>query len=368
MSIGTAVKIDRAWKLSLDKSMTAVEKAYYEELYSSGRIVHANEVWKDDINNSPAQAVTDGVAEQKNLFVLTEITSVSGKRAWVAMTAGQRITDWISPKFGQGYTIELFDQDNNQIYTTDPCNWVFDYKAGILFLEFTKSGVTGFKISGYVYIGGKGVGSDNFQELYDAGPSEAVIKLDANGKFELQANDETVLLKVDEVNQRIEMVDVIITGSATKIQTTDTEVLDSTITLNKQAEGQAPPSGFTSGIEIDRGTLSAIKPTLRWNNDTLVWEISNDAGTFQPIAVQGWTGFTRKYIKEVVTPTMQVIINNVNTLVNVPGVTVQIYELHEYVEGDTWTEILAQVVWNETWDILIIDFEENFTGKIVLVG
>ena len=365
MSFSNEVKIDRAWKLSLDKAMTAVEKAYYEELYSSGRIVHKDEVWKDDVDSSPSQAVADGAAEQKTLFVLTEITSVSGKRAWVAMSGGQRITDWISPKFGQGYTIELFDQDDNQIYTTDPCNWVFDYKAGILFLEFTKPGVTSFKISGYVYIGAKGVGLDSFQEMYDAGPADAVIKLDSNGKFEVQANDGASLLKVDEVNQRIEMVDVIITGSATKIQTIDTEVKDNVITLNKQADGQAPPADFTSGIEIDRGTLSAIKPTLRWNNADLAWEISGDDGAFQPIAVQGSAAYTRKHIEEVSTPTLQVVISDVHTLVNVPGAAVQIYEPGA---SDTWVEILAQVKWSNDWHTLTIDFEENFTGKIVLVG
>ena len=365
MSIGTEVKIDRAWKLALDKAMTAVEKAFYEELYSSGRIVHKDEVWKDDVDSSPAQAVADGIAEQKDHFVLTEITSVSGKRAWVAEFNGQRLTDWISPKFGQGYTVELFDQDNNQIYTTDSCNWVFDYKAGILFLEFTKPGVTSFKISGYIYTGAKGVGSDDFQELYNAGPADAVIKLDVNGKIEVQANDGATLLKVDEVNRRIEMLDAVIFGALTKVETVDTEVKDNTITLNKQSAGQAPPSAFTSGIEIDRGTLSSIKPTLRWNNATLAWEISGDAGEFRPIAVQGSTAFARKHIEEVVTPTLQVIISNVQELVNVPGAVVQIYEPGT---GGSWVEVLAQVKWSSDWHTLTIDFEDNFTGKIILVG
>ena len=365
MSIGNAVKVDRAWKLSLDKAMTAVEKAYYEELYSSGRIVHKDEVWKDEVLVNPANAVAAGVAAEKDHFVLTEITSVSGKRAWVAESGGQRIIDWISPKFGQGYTVELFDQADNQIYTTDPCNWVFDYKAGILFLENTKPGVTSFKISGYVYTGAKGVGSDDFQELYNAGPSDAVIKLDANGKLEVQANDGATLLKVDEVNRRIEMLDAIIYGALTKVETVDTEVKDNTITLNKQSEGQAPPAAFTSGIEIDRGTLSAIKPTLRWNNASLAWEISGDTGEFRPIAVQGGTAFAMKHIEEVVTPTLQVIINNVHELINVPGATVQIYEPGT---GDSWVEILAQVKWSSDWHTVQIDFEENFTGEIILVG
>jgi len=365
MSIGNTVKIDRAWKLSLDKAMTAVEKAYYEELYPSGRIVHKDEVWKDEVPVNPANAVVAGVATEKDHFVLTEITSVSGKRAWVAEFNGQRLTDWISPKFGQGYTVEIFDQDDNQIYTTDPCNWIFDYKAGILFLENTKPGVTSFKISGYVYTGAKGVGSDDLQELYEAGPADAVIKLDANGKLEVQANDLTPLFRIDEVNRRVEMTDLIVSGAVTKVQTTDTEVKDNTITLNKQSEGQAPPSSFTSGIEIDRGTLSSIKPTLRWNNSTLVWEISDDQGNFQPIPLEGGTGSVKKHVETLDTPTLQVVIDNVQELVNVPGATVQIYEPGA---GDSWVEILAQIQWSSDWHTLTIDFEENFTGRIVLVG
>ena len=366
MSIGTAVKIDRAWKLALDKAMTSVDKAFYEELYSSGRIVYKDEVWKDNVDSSPAQAVADGVAEEKDLFVLTEITSVSGKRAWVAESAGERIMDWISPKFGQDYTVALFDQDNNQIYTTDACNWVFDYKAGILFLEFTKPGVTGLKLFGYVYIGDTGVGLDSFQEMYNAGPSDAVIKLDANGKFEVQANDETPLLRVDEVNQRVEMMDLIVAGALTAVKTVDMEVKDNKITLNKQEPEQAPLSTFKSGIEIDRGTLSAIMPTLRWNNEELRWEISGDAGLFRPIAVQGGVGFTKKHIEDVLTPTQTVTINNVHELINVPGATVQIYE----VTGTppVRVAILAQVVWSDDWHTVQIDFGENFVGQIVLVG
>ena len=85
----------------------------------------------------------------------------------------------------------------------------------------------------------------------------------------------------------------------------------------------------------------------------------------QAIAVQGGTAFARKHIEEVVTPTLQVIISNVHELVNVPGATVQIYEPGT---GDSWEEALAQVKWSSDWHIVQIDFEENFTGKIVLVG
>ena len=195
--------------------------------------------------------------------------------------------------------------------------------------------------------------------------TDALFKMVLNGAFEVQANDGATLLKVDEVNRQVEMMDLIVSGTLTKVQTTDTEIKDNIITLNKMPDGQAPPSTFTSGIEIDRGTLSEIDPTLRWNNETLVWEISGDAGVFRTIAVQGGIGFTKKHIETVSTPTLQVIINNVHELINVPGATVQIFEPGA---GDIWVEILAQVKWSNDWHTITIDFEENFTGKIILVG
>ncbi|MDP8240698.1 MAG: hypothetical protein P9X24_16540 [Candidatus Hatepunaea meridiana] len=368
MAIGNSVKIDRAWKLALDRALTSTGKEFFEEQYSTGRIVHADDVWKEIIDSDPAQAVNDSVAQLYQELVLEEDLSVAGKKAWIAKSGGVRLQDWISPRFGQGYTIQLFDQDGNQIFTTDPCNWVFDYKAGILILENSHASATGFKITGYRYVGEKGVGGDpqDFQGAYDAGNINAEVKLDANGSLLIKASDNTPLLEVDEANKQVTLKDLVVEGKVTKVETTDTEVKDNILTLNKQESGQTPPSGFTSGIEIDRGA-SVTRPTLRWNNQTKKWQVSFDDDNFFDLATEdqipGYTA-VRKYVETIVTPSLTVMINDIGNKVNIPGCTLQIFE---DITGQL-EQVEAEVIWASDWSSVTINFEENFVGKIVLMG
>ena len=368
MAIGNELKIDRAWKLSLDQALTSADKEFYEEQNSTGRTVHAADIWKEAVDPDPAQAVSDGVVKSYQEFVLEEDLSVGGKKAWIAKSGGVRLQDWISPRFGQGYTVQLFDQDNNQIFTTDGCNWVFDYKAGILVLENSHATATGFKITGYRYIGEKGVGSDpqDLQNCYDAGNANAEVKLSPNGALLIKAADNTPLLEINEANKQIILKDLVIEGAVTKVETTDTEVKDNILTLNKQESGQTPPSSFTSGIEIDRGA-AITKPTLRWNNATKKWQASFDNDTFFDLAtsdqVPAYTP-VQKYVETVGTPSLTVVINDVGSKVNIPGCTIQILE---DITGQL-EQVEAEVIWASDWSSVTVNFAESFTGKIVLMG
>ena len=368
MAIGNEVKIDRAWKLALDRALTSTAKEFYEEQYSTGRVVHAGDIWKQAVDPDPAQAVNDGAAQVYQELVLEEDLSVAGKKAWIAKSGGIRLQDWISPRFGQGYTIQLLDQDSNQIFTTDACNWVFDYKAGILILENSHTTASGFKISGYRYIGDRGVGSgtQNLQDTYDAGDINAEVKLGSNGSMLIKASDDTPLLVIDEANKLVTLKDLVIEGAVTKVETTDTEVKDNILTLNKQESAQTPPSSFTSGIEIDRGSGNT-KPTLRWNNATKKWQASFDNDTYIDLAtsdeVPAYTA-VRKYVETVGTPSLTVVINDVGNKVNIPGCTIQIFE-------DTtgqFEQVEAEVIWASDWSSVTVNFEETFIGKIVLMG
>jgi len=368
MAIGNSVKIDRAWKLALDRALTSTAKEFYEEQYSTGRTVQADDIWKQAVDSDPAQAVNDSVAQLYQELVLEEDLSVAGKRAWIAKSGGVRLQDWISPRFGQGYTIQLFDQDGNQVFTTNECNWVFDYKAGILVLENSHATATGFKISGYRYIGDRGVGSrtQNLQDTYDAGDINAEVKLGSNGSLLVKASDDTPLLEIDEANKQVTLKDLVIEGAVTKVETTDTEVKDNILTLNKQESGQTPPSGFTSGIEIDRGA-SATRPTLRWNNQTKKWQVSFDDDNFFDLVtdnqIPGYTA-VRKYVETIVTPSLTVVINDIGNKVNIPGCTLQIFE---DITGQL-EQVEAEVIWSSDWSTVTINFEENFIGKIILMG
>ena len=368
MGIGNEVKIDRAWKLSLDRALTSTAKEYYEEQYSTGRTVHANDIWKESVDSSPAQAVTDGVAQAYQELVLEEDVSVAGKKAWIAKSGGERLQDWISPRFGQGYIVQLLDQDGNQLFTTDPCNWLFDYKAGILILENSHATATGFKISGYRYIGDKGVGSgsQDLQETYAAGSIDSEVVLSSNGSLLIKASDNTPLLTIDEANKQVTLKDLIVEGAVTKVETTDTEVKDNILTLNKQESGQTPPSSFTSGVEIDRGTGNS-KPTLRWNNATKKWQVSFDDDNYFDLATEDQIpSYTpaRKYVETVGAPSLTVVINDVVNKVNIPGATIQIFEDN----AGQLEQVEAEVIWAADWSSVTINFEETFIGKIVLTG
>jgi len=368
MGIGNEVKIDRAWKLALDRALTSTAKEFYEEQYSTGRTVHADDIWKQAVDSDPAQAVNDSVAQLYQELVLEEDLSVAGKRAWIVKSGGVRLQDWISPRFGQGYTIQLFDQDGNQVFTTNECNWVFDYKAGILILENSHATATGFKISGYRYIGDRGVGSgtQNLQDTYDAGDINAEVKIGSNGSLLVKASDDTPLLEIDEANKQVTLKDLVIEGAVTKVETTDTEVKDNILTLNKQESAQTPPSSFTSGIEIDRGS-GDTKPTLRWNNATKKWQISLDDDNFLDLVtddqIPAYTA-VRKYVETVGTPSLTVVINDISNKVNTPGCTIQIFE---DITGQL-EQVEAEVIWASDWSSVTVNFEETFIGKIVLLG
>jgi hypothetical protein len=78
-----------------------------------------------------------------------------------------------------------------------------------------------------------------------------------------------------------------VTGTTTSVETTNTEITDNTIVLNN-GEAGAGVTLTTSGIEIDRGSLSNVQ--LRWNDSTDIWELTTDGSTYSEIATAGSAG------------------------------------------------------------------------------
>jgi hypothetical protein len=156
---------DFNFKKILNKRVTSSTKRSYEEIGDYTLNVHADEIWADSIPSTPPLSTTS-VVEVRTLQALTQDTTVTGAQAWYATDGlGNRLKDWISDKFDGGsstsYAIKLYDQDNNQIPATDSSNWLFDYSTGILILQNTHSSATSFKISGYRYVGNKGVSASS---------------------------------------------------------------------------------------------------------------------------------------------------------------------------------------------------------------
>ena len=73
---------------------------------------------------------------------------------------------------------------------------------------------------------------------------------------------------------------LIVAGTTTTVNSTDTEIADRLITLNKGESG-AGVTGTYSGVEIDRGSLNNV--ALRWNDSSDLWELTLDGTTYYEI-------------------------------------------------------------------------------------
>jgi hypothetical protein len=152
---------DFTFKKLFNKRTTSSTKRAYEEIGDYTLNVHADEIWAEPIPGTPPGSTTS-VVEKQTLLSLTQDTTVSGMQSWYATDGGgNRLKDWISDKFDgdplSTYSINLYDQDDNVIPATDSTNWLFDYQTGVLVLQNSHPTATGYKISGYRYIGLKGV-------------------------------------------------------------------------------------------------------------------------------------------------------------------------------------------------------------------
>ena len=160
-------KLDRVFKILLNKRGTNADKKYYEEFGDNTVNIHMQEVWSSPIDIDPLVAIEEEFVEIRELFVLTEDSTVPGQVCWYAEVEGERLKDWVSDKYGADYTAKLYTASDQQIYPTDSSDWFFDYQTGILTFsgsvsEFTKP----FKSTGYRYIGVKGgLGEDGVLKI-----------------------------------------------------------------------------------------------------------------------------------------------------------------------------------------------------------
>lgn len=73
---------------------------------------------------------------------------------------------------------------------------------------------------------------------------------------------------------------LIVTGTTTTVNTTETTISDRVITLNSGEVG-AGVTGNYSGIEVDRGSSSTV--AIRWSEPGGYWELTNDGSTYSEI-------------------------------------------------------------------------------------
>lgn len=177
----STTKEDRSFKTLISRATTdSTNKFFFNEFGEDTINVHADDIWSNTIPfDDPSQAVTDGVAELRTLFVLTEDLSVPSSQSWKAESPPDtRLRNWISPKFGDSFNIRLFDNNDVEIFTTDPLDWFFDYQTGILTINGNALSKTRpFKITGYRYIGIRGIN----KFVVDQTEEDFIITMDSSG-------------------------------------------------------------------------------------------------------------------------------------------------------------------------------------------
>jgi len=101
-----------------------------------------------------------------------------------------------------------------------------------------------------------------------------------NGNYEL-----TTLGASDTVTLTTSLVTITgnltVSGTQTTVNSTDTDIQDRVIVLNKGESG-AGVTGGTSGIEVDRGSSTNSRIVFDESNDK--WSIDNGSGSLTPVA------------------------------------------------------------------------------------
>jgi hypothetical protein len=144
-------------KILLNKRVTSSNKTFYEEFGDFTINVSAQEIWAEEIDATPSVAVAAGVVQEYTLLTMTEDITVANQQTYYAFS-GNRLKDWVSDKYGSNYGVHVYDNSNNEIFLTDPSGPVFNHQTGILTFEGSTAGFTKpFKISGYRYVGSKGL-------------------------------------------------------------------------------------------------------------------------------------------------------------------------------------------------------------------
>lgn len=91
---------------------------------------------------------------------------------------------------------------------------------------------------------------------------------------------------------------LVVLGTSTSIQSTDTFISDNKITLSKGLDPAVAVAGsIRTGIEVDRGALP--RTAILWNENTKKWQLTNDGATYTNIATAtGGSGYITAVIED----------------------------------------------------------------------
>ena len=225
-------QVDKSFKTLINKEFANPDRSFVVEFGANTLNINSGEVWSDLISSTPSTAVANGVAKLYDKFTLTPLEGFADKTHYFlsgsGFTPGSTPFDrpsvnpdllqrnFISDKYGVGYTVELYDDNDTRIFTTDAIGWFFDYVTGILYIEDpdTSKYTAPYKVTIYQYTG-RTVQS-NITEGY-SGSFSGSFQGDGSGLTNLPA-DSIVGLQLNQIADTTTTASVAGTGNIFNIE------------------------------------------------------------------------------------------------------------------------------------------------------
>ena len=176
MSFTNNTKADLSLKKLLGVEFTSGSKIPAVETFVAGLDINQDEIYTEAVDSTPGTAVSDGVAKyfseaigslgttgfpmqpdpvvSQNAFFVCSGSTYDPENDGFDVTKVQR--NFLSPKYGAGYRVQIYNSAGSPINETSTINWIFDYKTGILTVENTSApdhDTSGYRIRAYQYVG-----------------------------------------------------------------------------------------------------------------------------------------------------------------------------------------------------------------------
>lgn len=154
MSFTNTTQYKAAFKLLFGKAHTSNDKDIVNESKAANVILSAGQIFGQDINVSPAQAVADGVAEFVIFDLVVDSTTPLSYQAIYPTghtLAGQVATNIIPEQFGEDFKVVL-KNNGTEIPPLAASNWFLTPSNGVITSE-TALALTNGTLEAYRYIG-----------------------------------------------------------------------------------------------------------------------------------------------------------------------------------------------------------------------
>jgi len=144
---------DLVFKKIVNRVYTSPTKDWFEENAGVPFKLNAKDVWLSEIPSTPPEIDTAVVRGYRsgNKLSLTQDISVNSRKSWLAKSGETQLDSFISPRYGQDYTVRLFRNGTTEI-PTGTYGWFFDYESGIITFD-SDPGAGTYELQVYRYTG-----------------------------------------------------------------------------------------------------------------------------------------------------------------------------------------------------------------------